>query len=699
MAKPDEAVEFLRHVSDVESQNRVAGLDDLKFRFGDQWPIEIQNSRNLESRPCLTINEVDSFCRQVENQQRQQRPRIKVHAVDDVADPKTAKTIQGLCRHIEVNSNADQAYDRAFMFADTIGWGYFRMRTDYIRPDSFDQDIYIDEVENPFTVYFDPSSSLPDGSDAEKALVTDLIPKKRFEADYPNASPGGFQELAAGDAQVDWVTEKEVRLAEYYYTERKDEELVKLSDGSTLWGDQAQKLLEYAASQGVPLEVVGTRPSKRTIIKWCKQTAFEILEEAVIPGRWIPIIPVYGTSFILNGRRIRQGLVRMAKDPQRMVNYWETALTEYLALAPKAKWLLAEGQDEGFENEWAQANIKANPLLHHKQVDVEGRPAPPPQRIQPDAPPNGMFQAAAMSSMNLKRVLGMYDPALTASSQHKSHETINAEDQQTDQSNFHYYDNLTRSIRHAGKIMLEWFPVVYDTQRVMRIVGDDERPDLVTINEKTVNQSEMVAQNVIKNNVTIGEYDIVMDTGPGYNSRRQEGVRIFTEMLGTPLGEKIAQVADDVIVRQMDVPGADVIADRLAAANPMSQIDDKSDIPPQAQMMIKNLQGQLEQANQIMQGMQMELKYKGNLEQMKQTEQTKRTMMTETVKAEALEKDAATRQHDTEVRAMTAHDVAEIDGLVKLLLANVDTKNLEKELAMREKETKAKAAESPSTLQ
>lgn len=687
MADTREAIEFLRLVAEAESSNRVDGLDDLKFRFGDQWPTEIQNSRTLESRPCLTINEVDAYCRNVENQQRQQRPRIKIHAVDDVADPKIAKVVSGLMRHIEVQSDADWAYDTAFMFADTIGWGYMRMRTDYVREDSFDQDIFVDPVENPFTVYFDPNSSLPDGSDAERALVTDLMTKKAFEKQYPGAQVQSFEERAGGDSDQDWVTEHDIRLAEYFYCERKKSKLLMLSNKQTIWEDQVDPALLMQSG----LTVAGQRDSYRKTVKWCKQSAFEILEEKVIPGRWIPIIPVYGSSYIDSGQRVRFGLVRFAKDPQRMVNFWQTAQTESIALAPKAKWLLEEGQDEGFENEWAQANIAARPVLHWKRTNTDGKPGEAPQRIAPEPPPAGAIQAAMMASQNLQRVLGIYDPGVTQSRMHKSDKTINAEDQQTDQSNFHYYDNLTRSIKHVGRIALGWFPTVYDTQRVMRIIGEDGRPDTVTINEKKMGQEGAIQE--VLNNVTIGNYDVVMDTGPGYNSKRQEAVAIFTQMLGTPLGEKIAQVADDVIVRNLDVPGADVIADRLAAANPLSQIDEKTEIPPQVQMKLKAQEQMIQQLQQALQQAGLTLKFRSDVEKMKQDGETKRTLMKETGKVHVEELDNRTRQHDVETKAVTAQNVAEINALVKLLVAHIGTKDLERELAMRDKEQSAKELE------
>ena len=183
----DEAKKFLRQSADWDSNNRSEALEDLKFAAGDQWPVEIQNSRVLEARPCLTINKLDAYIRQITNQQRQQRPRIKVHGMNSQSDAKVAEILTGICRHIETQSDADNAYDTAFDFAVRMGWGYWRVETDYVREDSFDQEIYIKRIENPFMVYFDPNSNEPDGSDAEKCLITEVVSKEAFRKMYPNA--------------------------------------------------------------------------------------------------------------------------------------------------------------------------------------------------------------------------------------------------------------------------------------------------------------------------------------------------------------------------------------------------------------------------------------------------------------------------------------------------------------------------------
>jgi hypothetical protein len=659
----EEAKKFLRLVSEADSNNRSEALEDLKFAAGDQWPVEVQNSRGLESRPCLTINKVDAYCRQITNQQRQQRPRIKVHGMNNQSDAKVAEIITGICRHIEVNSDADDAYDNAFDFAVRMGWGYWRIDTDYVSDDSFDQDIYIRRINNPFTVYFDPNSIMPDGSDAEKCLITEVISKEIFRSMYPDADDGGnFNARGTGDSNAEWVTKEDIRIAEFFYTERKRVALILLSDGTQIYENE----LPSAEMMGLAgIQEVSRRETWKKEIKWCKVTAMEILEEGVWAGKYIPIVPIYGQQVVVENKSKKFGLVRMAKDPARMYNYWATSLTESVALAPKAKWLLAEGQDEGHESEWAQANIKATAVLRYKQTDIDGRIAPPPSRIQPEAPPAGVMAAAAGMNADLMAVIGIYDPSQLPTG-NMSGKAINGQQQQTDMTNFHYYDNLTRSIRWTGKIILDLIPKIYDTERVLRIIGDDGRPDLVTLNQRS--QDDQGVEKVL-NDVTVGEYDVVMDTGPGYNSKRQEAVDAMMTLLTAD--PALMTQAGDLIFRNMDFPGADIIADRLAAANPMAQIDDKSPVPPQVQMQLKNAQQTIQELQQKIQMMTMDMKYGASVAQQKDEAETKRELMRQTTKAHQIETQAQTAEHTAKMKVdVAAHDTV-IDNQTKLKIENI----------------------------
>ena len=680
-----EAQEFLNLCTTADTMNRSEAIEDLKFSAGEQWPVEIQNSRTLESRPCLTINKVDAYCRQIVNNIRQQRPRIKVHGINNEADAKMAEVWQGICRHIEVNSDADQAYDTAVDHAVRMGWGYLRITTDYIREDSFDQEIYIKPIHNPFTVYFDPNSTSPDGADAERALITEVIDKKVFAEMYPDADQGvGFTQRGSGDSNAEWVNKEDIRIAEYFYTVRKDTELIVLANGETGY------IEDY---DGDPEYIIKRRKTVKKEIRWAKLTGMQVLEEGVWPGRFIPIIPVYGHRIVIENKHKKFGIVRQARDPQRMFNFWTTALTESIALAPKPKWLLAEGQDEGHENEWAQANIKSAPVLRYKQKDIEGVPAPVPSRIQPEAPPAGIMAAMDNINADLQAVIGIFDPSQLPQG-NISGKALNGQQQQVDLTNYHFYDNLTRSIRHIGKIILDLGPKIYDTERVMRIIGMDGQPEMVTLNQQGADEEGIYKT---MNDTSVGEYDIVMDTGPGYNSKRQEAIEAMIPLMTAD--PALMQVAGDLFFRNMDFPGAEIIADRLAAANPMSQIDEKSKIPPQVQMQLAMSKKQIEEMGQQLQNLQMVIKQRQDIESVKQDAETKRELMRQTAKAHNTESVLEARVHDVNMRAVTSQNKTEIESIMELLLHHMDTARLEKEIKSRNAEQYAYANESVSGLQ
>jgi len=673
----NEAIKFWRLVNDADSNNRAEALNDIKFAAGDQWPVEIQNSRNVEARPCLTINKIDAYIRQVTNQQRQQRPRLKVQAVNNLADYKVAQVIEGIMRHIEVNSNADTAYDTAFDYAVRMGWGYWRINTRYTSEDSFDQEIYIDTIDNPFTVYFDPNSVLPDGSDAERCLITTVLDKKIFREMYPNADDGAsFAQRSTGDDTASWVTKEDIRLAEYFYIEREKAKLYLLSDGSRHFAD-SNSFFERVEAAG--LTVLDQRESFRKAVKWVKMTAMEIIEEKTWAGKYIPVVPCYGAQVIVDDKRKKYGLVRFAKDPQRMYNFWRTSMTESIALAPKAKWLLAEGQDEGHESEWALANIKSSPVLRYKQKDIDGAPAPVPQRLQPEPPPMGIMEAAGAISADLQMVLGILDPNQLPSG-NISGKALAGQQNQVDLSNFHFYDNMTRSIRHTGKIILDLVPKIYDTQRVMRIIGSDGQPSMETINEQKTTDDGV---QTVLNDVTVGEYDVVMDTGPGFMTKRQQAVDALMPLMAKP---ELFNVAGDLVFRNMDFPGADVIADRLAAMNPLAQIDEKSDVPPQVQMELAQAKKTVQDMQNQMAAMQLAMQQRADIEQVKQDSETKRELMRQTAKAHNTETMAEVKVNDQNTRAITSQNKTEIEAIVQLLLHRMDTSRLNEEIARRNAE-------------
>lgn len=592
----------LKLAIDAEGGNRVESMDDLKFSFGEQWPADMRMARQLAKRPCLTINKTDTFVRSVVNNMRQQRPRIRVHPVSDGADKQVGDVIEGLIRHIEVNSNADLAYDTAAEYQVRGGEGFWRVCSRYTADDSFDQELYIDRIRNPYTVYMDPSSTMPDGSDAEWCIITSSMKKDGFKRKYgKKAKIADVKDLGPGDDKAVWASAEEVIIAEYYRFEEVKDTLCMLSDGSRHFKSQ----LDPDALSYLGVSIIAERESIRKQLKWSLNSALEELEKRDQPGKYIPVVRVVGAEMLDDGKIKRFGMVRQLKDPQRMYNYWRTQETEFVALAPLAPWLLAEGQDEGHEDEWRNANRQAYSRLIYKPVqDDAGNTLPPPERLNPQQIPAASVNAAMSASEDLKAVAGMFDPALGAPGNETSGTMVQQRQGQSDMSNYHFYDNLTRSIRHTGVILLDLIPHYYDTQRVIRILGLDGVPESVTINEKQ--RDQMGAIQKVLNDVTVGCYDVVMDTGPGYQTKMQQNADMLLGLLKTM--PQVGMAAGDIVVRQLDFPASTDVADRLAATNPLAMMGKElpKDLPDEAKQIIMQLHGQLQQTQHALQQLTME---------------------------------------------------------------------------------------------
>lgn len=663
-----EARDRLQKCIDAENDNRLAALDDLRFITSDQWDQSIRAQRVADHRPCLTINKLPAFLHQVTNDQRQNRPSIKVHPVDDDADPETADVLQGLIRHIEYVSNADIAYDTAVNSAAAIGFGYFRLVTEYCYADSFDQDIRFKRIRNAFTVYMDPASTEPDGSDQRYCFITEEIDRKEFERQYPKSTVADGTAILSGpnDTEPNWVNEGACRIAEYYRIEDTPAMLVAMPDGKTAWGDELPK----GASDGLK-----KRPSSRREVWWYKLTGADVLERAKVDCYWIPVFPVYGDEADVEGKVVRSGLIRNAKDPQRMYNLMMTAATEEVALRPKAPYIGAAGQFEGFENDWSQANNKSFPYLEYNPVSLDSTQAPPPQR-QPMADiPNGMLTMAMHASDNIKATTGIFDASLGAKGNETSGKAILARQKEGDTANFHYSDNLVRTLRHAGRCIMWMIPYIYDVQRVVKVMGEDGQVDHEPINTPAVKQArdpnsgEMRAINTVLNDMTVGEYDVTVTAGPSYSTLRQETLSQLMEL--NQSWPKLMDIAGDKVIGAMDVHGGEEIAERIKRTIPPQILGpDDGDDPEEAVQRLTSENAQLkqeaQQMTQVLDAAHQEIQKLDSGEQTKvaiaqQQEQTKRYQIDQNSTLERLRIESGFQQTAYKEDQITQRDAVKHD--------------------------------------
>ena len=558
--------------ADLESEGRIERLDDIKFvRLGQQWPDSVKRDRERpgQERPMLTINRLFQFRNQIINEIRQNRPGIKVRPVDDKSDVDTAEVMQGLIRHIQDASRADIAYDTAAEWQVDCGLGYFRIITDYCEDDSFNQDILIKRVVDPNKVYFDPESTEPDGSDAKWAFVIEDWSLDDFEIEYPDIDTTSWQDGVTGDRQG-WFGKDFVRVAEYFEIKSVPRTLVQLQDGSTLFKDELPD--EYKDL------IIGERPSFDKKCMWYKIGGDKILDKTELPTSFIPVIPVIGNEVWCEGKRHVHGLTRFAKDPARQYNYMQSANTEVMALAPRAPYIVAEGQIDGYEQEWLMANRHNISVLTYNPVSFGGTTVGAPQRQQGITTNPGFESAMARAIDDMKSTMGIFDASLGNRESNQSGKAILSQQRQASIGNFHFSDNLNRSIRQAGRIIVEMIPKIYDTQRVIRILGEDEVPKQVSINpdQPEAKMEQPSQQGGVESiyNFNVGKYDIAVDSGPNYATRRQEAAESM--MAFVQADPAVLQVAGDLIVRNLDWPGADEIAKRMQAM-----------LPPQIQQTMK----------------------------------------------------------------------------------------------------------------
>lgn len=598
------------------SQSRADQLEDLKFSAGSsdnnwQWPENVLASRTaaqgdtLSARPTLTINKLPQHIKQVTNDQRQNRPTGEVIPVDSNADIAVAEVLNGIVKHVEYISDADVAYDTACENQVTHGEGYLRLVTDYVDENSFDQDILIKRVRNPFSIIMDPMIQDPCGADAQWCFVTEDLTHEEYAAQYPDATPiSSIKAEGVGNGEMKgWLNDKVIRIAEYFYYETTRETLNLYPDGSTAFKgtpDDAQLVALFG-------EPVKSRQADRKQVKWVKTNGTEILDSSDWPGKYIPVVRVVGNEFEVDGEVFVTGIVRNSKDAQRMYNYWTSQEAEMLALAPKAPFIGYGGQFEGFEHKWKTANTSNWPYLevNAEATDGNGGALPLPQRSQPPMAQQGLIAAKQGAAEDIKATTGQYNASLGMTSNERSGKAILARQHEGDVGTYHYGDNLARAVRYLTRQIVDLIPKIYDTPRIARIIGEDGETKMVKMDpdqpepvREVKDEQGIVIEKIY--NPSVGRYDVRVATGPGYATKRQQALDAMVELLqGNP---ELWSVAGDLFVKNMDWPGAQELAKRLGKAiDPKLMEDGDNPALQQAKQQIEQLMGQLQQATGMLQ--------------------------------------------------------------------------------------------------
>lgn len=544
----------MRHADEAwkqEFENVTRGRDCQRFYIGGeaQWDPTALTMRKAANRPVLTLNRGPGFVRQLTGEVRQNPPAIKVLPSKDGATVEAADIFNGLIRNIEQQSVAKAAYTKATENAAQAGIGGWRVVTEYSGDDTFEQDIRIKRINDPFQLLVDPLAQAPDKSDMRYGFVFEDLAKEAYAERYPDF-PAESLPTNVADQALSWRTMDTVKIAEYWYRSPVKKTLQLHEDQTTSYkGEEGENQSPVVQSREVEVQQ----------IKSCIISGAGVLSGPTDwAGRYIPICVVPGEEVWADGRVTRKGMIDDMRDPQRVLNYTWTTAVEAVAMQPKAPFILTADQADGYETQWANAGVENLATLIYKG---DPKANGPPQRSPPPLASTGLDLQARFATEALEGVTGIYKAGLGAPSNETSGRAIMARQQEGDTGTYHYIDNLGIAIQCCGKILVDLIPKIYDATRVVRTLGEDGSAKMVKINEPSRDQAGM---DIVLNDLSAGEYDVTVTTGPSYATKRAEATTFMTELVrGFP---KIAEIAGDIIIENMDVPGADKIAARMKEA-------------------------------------------------------------------------------------------------------------------------------------
>lgn len=543
-----EAQKRLELAMEAEGDNRQKALEDLEFIAieGAQWPAAIRAMRESDDRPCLSINKMPTYLDQVVGDQRMNRPSVKVVPVDSKADPEVARILGGWIKHVQQVSKADVAIDNAFEHAVAGGYGALRVVTKYVSDFSFDQEAFIQVIENALAVFFGPHEEY-DCSDAMYCFIITDLPRDEYRQKY-KLDPMPFNKADSRFVEG-WATKDTVRVAEYFVKEPVTKTLYELADGT----------LTHKLAEGQSDLVVRKRRVDTYKIKWYLISGDAILEESDWMGKkYIPVIPVWGKQLNVGGRKILRGLIRHGKDSQRQLNYWNSVDTEVIALQPKSPFLVTPAQIAGHESQWKLAHKQSFPYL---LVNPDTKAPGWPKREAPPQASSAFVTKIQQTDQDIRDTIGLQKAALGMQSNERSGVAIRERKMEGDVGTFAFADNLSRSIEHLGRVLIDLAPGILDTRRIIRLGLDNGEFEHVEVNVPTGEKDEMTGEAIIGNNMQIGTYDIVATVGPSFTTQRAEAKQSMSEFI--QYVPDVAPLIIDLYAKNMDWPGAEEFAERL----------------------------------------------------------------------------------------------------------------------------------------
>jgi len=588
--------EFLEHVrtlysKDLDSDriNREESTLDARFVTGEQWDPSVKSKRELAGKPALTINRLPAYVAQLVGNRRMNDTGIKI-IPDAGGSKRVAKVREGLIRNIQKLSRAQYAFDKAFEQQVIGGLGNFQVHLDYAHDDVFEQDIHIAAIPNPLAVVWDQNSVDPSGADAQHVFVVDNLDRKEFKRRYPKAEGGSWDADMERVRSTGMDTDDDVQVVSFWRMRSKERVVAMMQNGDVrdVTDLQLEEWAEEVMLDSDQLPMIREVQRKYAEMYLCSANTI-LAGPYVLPIKRLPVFKVTAWELFIEGDRKRWGLIRHARDPQKLHNYWRSVIAEKLIGSPKAKWIAADTAVEGYEDDYRRSHLSDDPLLKYNASS-----GAQPQRLDPVQMEAALIQEAGLASQDIRDVTNLHEANMGQRSNEVSGRAIMARQRVGEVGTVVYQDNLNIAIEECGKVINDLIPVVYDTPRIIKVLGED------MLTEKLVPINQQDPESV---DITEGKYTVSVTTGPSYTTRRVESREEMMAMVNAM--PQMMSVAADKIIEAQDWPGAEAIARRVRAQLPPGMVSEQDMDEDELQA----LQGQQQaaQAQQEMQQQQMQI--------------------------------------------------------------------------------------------
>lgn len=602
-----EALDRFEIIESAEKDERKESIEDIRFAQtkDGQWDDIAKTART--GRPRYTLNQIAAAIDTIIGDQRQNEISPSVLALTD--DAKEAETYEGIIRNIEAQSSARNIYDSAFDEALNGGYGGWRVITRHNENDIFTQDICLEPIRSATTsLWFDQDAKQYDKRDAKFAFLTWDMSIEAFKNKYPKATVNDFnQKKYLQDTCRTWFKGETIRLAEYWRKIPIRREMGLLNDGRVIDLKEEAAVLDELAAIGI--KVVKTRTVGAHKVQRFIMNGAEILEgPEEWAGKYIPLIPLFGKINYIEGKTYVRGLVRFAKDAQRIYNYIRSFIVETTALTPKDPYWITAEQAKGHTDKLARMAIDNPPFqLYNPDPDAPGAPS----RTGAPQIQQAMIEQAQTASLDITKTLGVSagtaQPMAGTDLDMRSGKAIEAQARRGDSGAFVFSDNLVKSIEYSSVVLVDLIPRIYDTARVIRIIQPNGEVEVKPINQVQVDQQ--TGAEVIVNDLTAGKYDVTASSGPMFATQREKAAETLQNLaVNNPV---FAEVTPDLIAKSLDTPMSDELHARIRKQMIVAGIAEPTDEEAQEMNVEQMKQNQLIQ--QLTQQIAAQLQQDGNI--------------------------------------------------------------------------------------